>query len=322
MDPVIIDKLPMWIKASTITTITLDNCENLPIDTKYNIPGINSAYGSWTSFTGQFDNWPIDISQVCGFNLRLKEIHGLGINPPNPPSYAGEYHNGVDFFAPLNSSIFAMGKGIVVGIAVDEDATETHQAWGGTLGKKARGYAVIIRHGHLYVLYGHLKTISDAIWVGAPVDAGMIIGTLGSFNEPHLHIEVHSYGATLPSKVIESGLSTGILPVNSSANDTVATYVYDVMQFLPNPQGYSATNILNIKDLVAEGNLSGTGDNKDAQFALNTGCSITYRTRVTSPIAAVKVNGYNYRGIDTYAGLIGRPRNPLPSPLLHTNQPE
>jgi hypothetical protein len=181
--------LPMWTK--DLTNVP-SNCNNLPIDTQYTIPDVNSVYGSWTSFTGQFDTWPIDISQVCTSSSRT-EIHALGINPPPPNSldYPRGFHNGVDIFMPISSNIFAMSNGIVVGIGVGDDTEKTHQAWGGTLGEDTTGYAVLIRHGHLYVLYGHLKTISDAIWVGAPVDAGMLIGTLGSFNEPHLHIEVH-----------------------------------------------------------------------------------------------------------------------------------
>jgi hypothetical protein len=120
-------------------------------------------------------------------------------------------------------------------------------------------------------------------------------------------------------EVVASGASTGILPVGRSASEIVASYVYDVMQFLPNPNDYAQSNP-NLKTLVATNNLFDTNvaDEKKALFALDSGCIITYKTRDADPIVSVPANGYEYRGIDTYP----IPDSDLPSPLLQTYQPQ
>jgi murein DD-endopeptidase MepM/ murein hydrolase activator NlpD len=194
--------------------------------------------------------------------------------PPPDVTYPRNSHPGVDLFVADdmdNIAVKSVDTGIVVGIGVsriDENGNfadvsgGTHFYWGSAIQRvnqvRTPGYSVIVRHGHLYMLYGHLSDVKKDIWVGAYVQAGTTLGILGLFNERHLHIEVHSYGhPTILDGISESEASLigqhGILPVAQQAALMVAPYVYDMVQMLPTPLDYSPTenNNLTFPQLLA-----------------------------------------------------------------------
>jgi len=85
-------------------------------------------------------------------------------------------HLGIDFTAPIGTSIVAAGKGVVQKAGFDEYL----------------GNFVEIRHGFGYVtIYGHCKELTTR--AGDHVNKGQMIGTLGGTGKssaPHLHFEV------------------------------------------------------------------------------------------------------------------------------------
>lgn len=310
----------VWIQAPNDPPIGGNGCDNgsgLPIDSTYTIPT-----HSWSSFTGTFGGWPIDIASICHIDTDPHEVHALGISPL-PSIYPRFTHTGVDFFVPYdqpNTTVKSMGPGIVVGIGSYIDPVYSHSAWGAASqfngSVYSNGYSIIIRHGHLYVLYGHLSSIPETIWVGAGVNTGTIIGTVGIFNERHLHLEIHSYGTTVGSIPNSDAIGeTGILPVNHFAAQIVAPYLYDVMQLLPDPSEYSGT--ISIQTLVSTNNLTMVSTEGRTNLPLDNTCDELYRTMHPALHAVIDESANGYRGFVVYGDL----NRILPSPLTQTVQP-
>ena len=87
-------------------------------------------------------------------------------------------HRGVDFAAPTGTPIMAAGNGIV-----------EFAGWNGSYGR----YVRIRHHGTYKTAYAHLARINKKIRVGAHINQGEIIGTVGSSGRstgPHLHYEI------------------------------------------------------------------------------------------------------------------------------------
>jgi len=165
--------------------------------------------GSSTPFTFL----PISLDNICATN---HGIAALGLY--NKVLYANlnGFHNGVDFFGPEDSAVYSVGsQGIIVGIGEGKSyLTDTptpvwkpyrsDDSWGAdyvydtqTL-KDIWGYSIIVRYQHFFVLYGHIKHLAQNVYVGAQVDAGTLLGSIGqaeSSASPHLHIEAR----TIPS---------------------------------------------------------------------------------------------------------------------------
>jgi murein DD-endopeptidase MepM/ murein hydrolase activator NlpD len=323
--------LDAWIPASpSIVFLGGTACNEgtgLRYATRYLISG-----HPWDSFTGTFARWPIDTSFMCDAATLPKEIHGLAY--ASGAQGTMEFHNGIDLFVPDVEepsqppavNVYAIDEGIVVGIGINEDSNRTHAAWGSSQqyygDTEQPGYSVIVRHGHLYVVYGHLNSIPDDIWVGQDVSPGTILGTLGDYNTRHLHIEVRSYGesieATIPAtfSLIEE---TGILPVGIPANQIVAPFTYDLTQLLPDPPGYDAASNGGRSFQQQVSNLTVTGANASVDIAFAPDCNLTYWTADPAQSAVEVVAGTNYRGFDAFPQQSGS--RPLPSPLTQTEQP-
>jgi hypothetical protein len=329
----------IWVRADELGAAILgSNCAQLPFAIRYSTAPI-----SWTTFQLRrtFQRWPIDVGDIyCGSSVSVpREIHALGFAPPSGVVYPApcHVHNGVDIFVrdETNVNVVSMDDGIVVGIGIEGDPNNAQGAWGANeIVGAANGFAVIVRYGHLYVLYGHLASIDTSIWVGAPIKAGDPIGLQGKLNERHLHIEVHSYGSSVRVPQAISIKSNGLLPFGPSAIDYVPPYVYDLMQFLPDPDtGFSGRNGgRSLRDVVATANLSLVAGSpyRSAVLNLSTVCTggsaITYQTSlggVTSN-SCVSCNehvidgGYGYRGFVVYGS---QPDTCLPSPFLITATP-
>jgi hypothetical protein len=316
----------------------------LSISETYTIPNI-----PWDGFSGVFDNWPLDPSLIYSEDTTLKEIHGLGYpqTPPSGASYPRNTHNGVDFFVPdvalpddtPEIDIFSIGTGIVVGIGRAilesgnnnaEPADDSHGYWGASSqffnGFLQPGFSIIIRYGHLYVLYGHLKELNDQIWVGGLVSPMQTLGKLGKFNDRHLHIELHSYGAkitdTIRNEFATSIGSTGILPVGESAVNLAAPLFYDLSQLLPNPSGYNPIQNNNLQFRERVNGASVTDISLIADLNFSNGETVTYFASdpaQNTVLESVLDNGVNYRGFVGYIdNFITRT---FISPLVKTQEP-
>lgn len=115
-------------------------------------------------------------------------------------------HMGVDIWAPENEPVFAPVRGCIAYKAFHDQPGN----YGGTL---------VVHHelngDSLFALYGHLskRSVTEAL-VGKKVEAGEIVGELGSWKEngnwpPHLHLElsVEDPGeADMPGVVAEDEL--------------------------------------------------------------------------------------------------------------------
>lgn len=261
---------------SAVASSSLDISEELLSFCKSRIPNKSSEFGEhltsstaaatpWTA-PSLFSTFPIGFADVCAGDVPW--ILGLGVSNPSitkpgvtedelveirrryGPPY---YHIGVDIFAPAGSSVYSVSNnGIVVGIGISktrlgevgyitERIEPSSSSWGASGVQEGPGYSVIVRYGHLYVLYGHLQAIPDDIYVGSLIDAGDLIGYLGTFpgSNSHLHIEVRSYGYSTIGRAV--GQSNGLeLDSNGSNNPYGILYfsgpyqardMYDVIQF-------------------------------------------------------------------------------------------
>jgi len=184
-----------------------------------------------------FSRFPVSLQQLCSSNIT--DIKGLG-DPDNPAFYGlpGE-HNGVDVFAPVGSNVYSMANlpGLVVGIGVEGLNGRSAGNWGATGITEGSGFSVIIRHEHLYVLYGHLIEVDPSIYVGKGISFGTRLGKIGTANNAdavrHVHIEIRSFGNTIPSgtylvkDLTGANNDYGVL-INGGGQ---ALNVYDVAQF-------------------------------------------------------------------------------------------
>jgi hypothetical protein len=228
----------------------ISNC----VDGNLNTPGFNktSQYQldpplAW-SFPQAFTWLPVSVDSVCQNSGSLRGVRGLGFYDFDKYSEQQGYHPGADFFgypsnAARESSVYSIaGEGIVVGIGVVgiEGENETSAAiWGSAEINEGIGYSVIVRYGHLYVLYGHLIEVDSKIYVGIRVDESTRLGSLGTFpgSELHLHIEIRSFGDTVAEEALVAkttglgnlgrGNEYGILELRAPQ----AEFYYDIPQF-------------------------------------------------------------------------------------------
>jgi murein DD-endopeptidase MepM/ murein hydrolase activator NlpD len=100
---------------------------------------------------------------------------------PLPPVYTvargfSPTHSGIDLDAPAGTTVFAADGGTVIFAGWSN--------WG-------YGYSIVIAHGRLMTLYGHLSRIGvdcgQTVSQGTPIGA---VGSSGNSTGPHLHFEV------------------------------------------------------------------------------------------------------------------------------------
>jgi murein DD-endopeptidase MepM/ murein hydrolase activator NlpD len=300
---------PGWIKASEVT-VTTPACDNalLVNDTSryYSLPDIPWTINlSSTASPLTFRSWPVSAETMCSRTGSLIGFYGLN-RAANPSLYPRQVHPGLDFFTPdtaQNIPILSMSDGIVVGIGIGRNAPSedpfnqesnrvTHRIWGATANTEGIiGYSVIVRSGYLYILYGYLKSIEGTIWVGAPINAAQKIGTLGLYESRHVHVEIHSYGASTTNFYGGQIRRSGILPVGGIGENDVAPYLYDAAQLLINlpeivPPPFPTR--------VTTSNLTPTAGNNVAQIPFSpSNCLLKYETTISSPFAMLEtLSGY------------------------------
>ena len=120
----------------------------------------------------------------------VKPVHGarisqgfgctaVRIEPVDPACPAGHWHSGVDLAAAIGTPVYATAAGVV------------HILFSAS----GFGLHVVIDHGSISSLYGHLSSV--AVADGAYVVAGQVIGAVGSSGNstgPHLHFEIDRGG--------------------------------------------------------------------------------------------------------------------------------
>lgn len=108
------------------------------------------------------------------------------INTWHAPRGSGRLHLGVDIIAQEGNLLYAVAEGKITKIyTVDSDKL----AGNGVRLTKADG---------TYFFYGHMQNLAEGIAIGTTVKAGQVLGRLGktgATNTPHLHLEVHPFGA-------------------------------------------------------------------------------------------------------------------------------
>ncbi|TVQ98926.1 MAG: M23 family metallopeptidase [Spirochaetaceae bacterium] len=122
-------------------------------------------------------------------NIRITSPYGYRLSP-----FGGgrAFHSGVDFAAPIGTTVRASREGQVTSVGFDP----------------VFGYFVVIsHHGGYETFYGHLDSIS--VQLNDVVASSMMIGTVGNSGlstGPHLHFEIRLNGETRDPAQLMPGL--------------------------------------------------------------------------------------------------------------------
>lgn len=116
--------------------------------------------------------------------LQYKYISsGFSYGRVNPVTKVMTPHRAIDYAAAYGTPAVSVGDGTVV-----------QAGWNGLY-----GISVTIHHNETYsTIYGHFGSLAKGIRVGAKVKQGQVVGYVGSTGQstgPHLHFELHKYGA-------------------------------------------------------------------------------------------------------------------------------
>ncbi|MDX2141480.1 MAG: PA14 domain-containing protein [Chloroflexota bacterium] len=267
-----------------------------------------------------FNTYPVSADDTCRGGVTYGRVDGWGYyagtqNPMILYSPNG-LHYGTDFFVPQSAAqagteAYSIGaNGIVVGIGISEAngnlVPGTASVWRANSVAGARGYAVIVRYGHLFVLYGHLlyADLPLNVYVGAPVSTGQVLGYVGTFpnSDPHLHLEVRTAGLSTAQEDASfmdiNGSDQneyGILATDSSQQALIHTY--DPMQFFVPTVGIPD----NSSGSIGLFGLNNVPNNNDQLLQINGfNCPVRYRTLsmgsgasgTVTPAWAILPNGY------------------------------
>ncbi len=169
-----------------------------------------------------------DLLPIAQQDITERGVIGFGATGNKAWERTGDYHSGVDIFAPAGTEVSALTDGEVIAIFVPEDvnyddiygpAKASYVAEKEPEGKiydpqtvsmsarqsfadnwilegNNRAY-IIVRSGNAYIVYGHLDP--DSIQVGTHVITGQTIGAVGKDerdDNDHLHLELKTHGQT------------------------------------------------------------------------------------------------------------------------------
>jgi murein DD-endopeptidase MepM/ murein hydrolase activator NlpD len=139
-----------------------------------------------TTDDGQYDYYDATGKSAKKFLVRKPVAVGVESSPfgwrIQPIDHVREFHEGVDWAAPLGTPIFAAGNGTIEEIGP----------------KGGYGKYVLIRHADGYeTAYGHMTAFARGLQVGSHVRQGQVIGFVGSTGistGAHVHFEIHING--------------------------------------------------------------------------------------------------------------------------------
>jgi murein DD-endopeptidase MepM/ murein hydrolase activator NlpD len=155
------------------TRMKIDEMKNMLEVQEESMADIESRYAEWDRMLSHRPSiCPVQVSIRKGDGLMFREVHPvLGVS---------QYHNGLDFKAPIGTEVYATGDGQVF-----------ISGYNGGFGK-----CVEIDHDYGYkTIYGHLNEI--VVTKGQNVKRGDLIGysgNTGTSTGPHLHYEIRQYG--------------------------------------------------------------------------------------------------------------------------------
>jgi len=123
------------------------------------------------------------ITQTFAEHVKWAKVNGW-CHKPGPCPSGVYYYGGVDFFAPMGTTVLASADGVV-----------SDRRWA----KTGYGYHVRIAHNiHFMTIYAHLRDI--VVDEGQDVRAGDFVGYLGNTGNstgPHLHFELRKDGVPI-----------------------------------------------------------------------------------------------------------------------------
>ncbi|MDN4594386.1 M23 family metallopeptidase [Polycladomyces subterraneus] len=132
----------------------------------------------------QIEKWAYSDGDWQG-GLLMRPVNGLITSPygwrVHPVTGRKRFHAGIDFGGPIGTPIHAAADGVV---------KESRPASG-------YGWIIILDHGGLTTLYGHMYGSTVRVSVGERIRRGQVIaeiGNAGTSTGPHLHFEVSKNG--------------------------------------------------------------------------------------------------------------------------------
>ena len=120
----------------------------------------------------ELDAFPV--AGPCGFG----DSYGF-------PRSGGRTHEGIDIIATEGTELYAVADGKI---------TKVYEDYPGSLA--GNGIRLTTSDG-TYFFYAHMSEVADGIELGVPVEAGQLVGYVGSTGNsgtPHLHFEAHPKG--------------------------------------------------------------------------------------------------------------------------------
>ncbi|MDP1718995.1 MAG: peptidoglycan DD-metalloendopeptidase family protein [bacterium] len=143
--------------------------------------------------------------------LQYKYISsGFSYGRVNPITKVISAHRAIDYAAAYNTPAVSVG-----------DGTVTQAGWNGDY-----GISVTVRHNETYsTIYGHFSSLAKGIKRGVKVRQGQVVGYVGSTGlstGPHLHFELHKYGAKV--NPFKEEVPPG-QPVNEADKDSLSVIV-------------------------------------------------------------------------------------------------
>lgn len=255
-----------WVKASSSVTLSCSvatlPCRNTSADTNWG-----------TGLT--FARFPI--SDFATANT-CKGFAVLSSDPPTADySSTSNRHTGVDFFATVNQNVkvFSVSDGIVVGMGPAGQITSP--ALWGAAGANGSGYNLVVRTGRFFVLYGHMATITDKLYLGARVAAADLLGTLADQGtNTHLHLEVRAFAENIiNSQTVRCRF--GAIVANSSAKPLAI----DPIRFVAN---------------------KGTCSSGPCNPSLTSDTSMNLYNNASLPISGSALQTFNYKMRNSYEG--------------------
>jgi len=116
------------------------------------------------------------------------------------PRWASGTHNGVDFWVPVGTPVFAAYDGNVKSINTDPN--------------HSFGINIVLNHGGGYTTtYAHLSAVESGLSVGDSVNKGQRIGTsgkTGNVDGPHLHFELQKDGTPQNPNTFTDTIALGL----------------------------------------------------------------------------------------------------------------
>jgi murein DD-endopeptidase MepM/ murein hydrolase activator NlpD len=217
-----------------LTNFTSDFTLPLLADVPWTLPS--------TTIEQLFTYYPISLQSVCSIFATQSNLYGVGCDTGATYGLPG-VHPGLDFFAPVGAAVYSMrANGLVVGVSFGPLGYNSTLAgnWGAAdviENPSNAGYSVIVRYGHLYVLYGHLQAVDAAIYVGKKLALGDKLGIIGTSTSvgaiSHLHIEIRSFGQTISdNSILVKDFNGGNNAYGILANNGLqAFHIYEAAQF-------------------------------------------------------------------------------------------